>query len=623
MLSPHTSLSPKFFIHHLLPKKNFHSSISDENAIYKRNNSKHAHLHHKHHKQRHTPSYSVPMTSPAWLQPTIETSIKYYAEALSSCENLEQLNMVKRLLCKGDLFYLMAYQLNRPDVIHPWIFDRCREVQAQPDGHLDLWSRDAYKSTLITFGLTIKDILNDPEDTICLFSHTKGNAKKFLRQIKREFEINRGLQELFPDILYAEPDKQSPLWSEDSGLVVQRKGNPKEPTLKASGLVDGQQTGDHFKKRIYDDTVTQDSVTTPDQIAKTTEGWEMSISLGTRDGIERYIGTRYSLHDTYAEMMKRGAVNPRIYAATHNGRMDGKPVLFSPQVWASKLKKLSRFNIASQYLQNPLADEDATFSSLWLKQWETRPRTVNIYILGDPNRKIGADNDNCAFIVIAVSSAGGKYLVDGYRHQMTQSQRWTALRDLYRRWSAEKGVQQIYVGYEKYGAEQDLDYFEERQMEEGIIFPIEKLSWTREGTSGQQGKRYRVERLEPDFRNGRFYLPLAIWHKGEACTWKVDSEPLSKTFRNVIWQPLTGFTKQQLTALNGGSEDLICKAIKRVDENGRVYDVTDKFIEEYLNFPFGEYKDAIDAASRLYDMEYLAAEIINTKDGEPPQYFDS
>lgn len=562
-------------------------------------------------------------TLPDWLPSTIEDAIAYYESIHEQDCSPDVLTEAIRELCRGDLFYLLAYELNRPDVAHPWIFDRCREVQARPNGYLDLWSRDSYKSTIITFGLTVQDIINDAEDTICLFSHTKLNAKKFLRQIKRELEINTKLKKDFPDILYDEPEKQSPLWSDDNGLIVKRRGNPKEPTLKPSGLVDGQQTGDHFKKRIYDDTVTQESVTTPDQIEKTTEGWEMSISLGTKDGIARYIGTRYSLHDTYNEMLKRKAVIPRIYAATHNGKLDGVPVLFEPHIWAKKLNDLSRSNLASQYLQNPLADEDATFDGLWLKAWEVRPRTVNIYILGDPNRKIGADNDNCAFIVIAVSSTGGKYLVDGYRHQMTQSQRWSTLRDLYKRWSKEKGVQSIYVGYEKYGAEQDLDYFEERQQHEKIIFPIEKLSWTREGTAGQQGKRYRVERLEPDFRNGRFYLPLAIWHNGEPSTWSIDRDPESKTFKSVIWHKFEGFSSQQMKAINGGSEDLICKAIKRVDENGKVYDVTDKFIEEYLYFPFGEYKDAVDAASRIYDMEPLAAQIIHTELGEPQQFQDS
>lgn len=532
------------------------------------------------------------------------------------------IHATSRAMARTDLFFLLWFILGRADMAHPWLLERCREVQEAPDGYLDLWAREHRKTSIITYGKTIQDILVDPEVTIGIFSHTRPIAKSLLRQIKREFENNHSLQQLFPDIFY-EHYSDYTQWSEDSGIVVKRKGNPKEATLEAFGLVDGMPTGRHYQIRVYDDVVTLESVNTPEQIHKTTAAWEMSDNLGVEGGKVRMIGTRYSLFDTYAEILKRGAAKPRVYPATHNGRMDGSPVLFSQIEWERRLKTQSRSTIASQLLQNPLADEDATFNVLWLKPWETRPRTMNIYILGDPNRKIGADNDNCAYAVIAVSSTGGKYLIDGYRHQMTQSQRWTALRDLYKRWSATVGVQSIYVGYEKYGAEQDLDYFEERMQQEGIQFPIERLSWTREGTAGQQGKRYRVERLEPDFRNGRFYLPLAVLHNGEPSTWSIDRDPESKTYKSVIWKKLDGFTRQQLMALEGGSEDLICKAIKRYDENGKVYDVADKFIEEYLYFPFGEYKDMVDATSRIYDMEALPAQIIDTKDGEPTQYFDS
>jgi hypothetical protein len=34
----------------------------------------------------------------------------------------------------------------------------------------------ALKSTIITFGLTIQDVLNNPELTVCNFSHTRGIA---------------------------------------------------------------------------------------------------------------------------------------------------------------------------------------------------------------------------------------------------------------------------------------------------------------------------------------------------------------------------------------------------------------------------------------------------------------
>jgi hypothetical protein len=109
---------------------------------------------------------------------------------------------VKRELAKKDLFFLLAYVLGRPDVNRDWVFDRCREVQAAANGYLDLWSREHYKSSIITFGKTIQDILNDPEITVGIFSYSRPIAKAFLRQIRTEFESNELLRSLFSDIIW-------------------------------------------------------------------------------------------------------------------------------------------------------------------------------------------------------------------------------------------------------------------------------------------------------------------------------------------------------------------------------------------------------------------------------------
>src|ERR1051325_9499999 len=179
-----------------------------------------------------------------------------------------------------------------------------REVQAAPDGRLDLWAREHGKSSIITFGLTIQDILRDAEITVGIFSHTRPVAQGFLHQIKRELETNGLLKQLYPQGLWAEPRRQAPKWSDEHGITVRRRGNPKEATVEAWGLVDGQPTGKHFSLRVYDDVVTRESVTTPQQGRKTTEAWELSDNLGVRGGRLRVIGTRYHLADTYHTMIE-------------------------------------------------------------------------------------------------------------------------------------------------------------------------------------------------------------------------------------------------------------------------------------------------------------------------------
>lgn len=572
---------------------------------------------------------------PTPIPDTRRESIRFYhqVEADARVECPEMWRATERWLGRNDLFYLLVRLLRRPDINKDWLFDRCREVQAEPDGRLDLWAREHGKSSLITFGLTIQDILKDPEITVGIFSHTRPVAKSFLSQIKREFEDNEWLKHVFPDVLWANPSREAPRWSEDGGLIVRRKGNPKEATVEAHGLVDGQPTGRHFRLRVYDDVVTRESVSTPEMISKVTDAWDLSQNLGMQadqGGKVRYIGTRYSLHDTYAEVIRRGAAIPRIHTATHNGRLDGRPVLFSEAEWQTRRRNSRLTILAAQMLQNPLADEDATFRVEWLRSYEIRPRTLNVYIMADPSRGRSASSDNTAIAVVGISAGGSKFLLDGVRHRMTLSQRWTALRGLYHKWRRAKGVQHIAVGYERYGAQSDDEYFteqmelEKRRGNPNAHFPIVELNWPRDGT---ESKRERVERLEPDFRNSRFYLPLPVWAEVEGrrgpATWRVSDDPESKDWGVVQYERSRGLTPMQMDAVQGGSSDLLATAIRAVDQDKHIYDLTVAFHEEYANFPFGRLRDLVDAASRIYDMEPTTPTLVSKELTEPSVFWDA
>ena len=99
-----------------------------------------------------------------------------------------------RTLGQLDRYYLGVFLCNRHDMLHPWIYDRCREVEADRDSRLDLWARFHYKSSIITFLGSIQEILLNPDITIGLLSFSARQAKPFLRQIMQEFDGNEKLK---------------------------------------------------------------------------------------------------------------------------------------------------------------------------------------------------------------------------------------------------------------------------------------------------------------------------------------------------------------------------------------------------------------------------------------------
>jgi hypothetical protein len=160
----------------------------------------------------------------------------------------------KALLNCNDRYYLLTHDLQSADAFHPWVFDRCREVENNTDGYLDLWARYHYKSTICTFAGCIQEIIRDPEVTIAIMSGTNKVAQPFLKQIMEELEQNEKLKRQHHDVLWEEPRKQAPQWSINGGIVVKRKGNPKEATIEAFGVIDGMRTGKHYKMLNYDDS---------------------------------------------------------------------------------------------------------------------------------------------------------------------------------------------------------------------------------------------------------------------------------------------------------------------------------------------------------------------------------
>lgn len=488
---------------------------------------------------------------------TREQSNDLYLEVLSANDQ----SALKRL-CKEDLFFLLTIGCKRKDINRDWLYDRCREIELNPNGHLDLWAREHYKSTIITFGKSIQDILFNPEITIGIFSHTRPIAKGFLGQIKTELETNTFLKGLFSEILYEKPQSEATKWSLDSGITVKRTTNPKESTVEAWGLVDGQPTSKHFSLLLYDDVVTKESVTTTEQIKKTTEAWELSLALGAAHGNKRYIGTRYHANDTYKTMMNRGSVIQRIYTATDNGKMDGNPVLLDKKDLNEKRRDMGPYTFGSQMLQDPVADKAMGFKEEWLRFYDSLGDTSkwNIYIIADPASKKKSTSDYTVMEVIGLAPDNNYYLIYGFRDRLNLTQRASKLFELHRQYQPKA------VGYEEYGMQSDIEHFKYVMEQENYRFEIIPLG-------GGLAKEDRIKMLVPTYEQGRFYM---------------------------------------------------AKKQSYVDYQGKLRDYVRDFIDdEYLSFPVSTHDDMLDCRARILDPDLGAKFPTIAKPKPKPVYHSS
>jgi phage terminase large subunit-like protein len=471
----------------------------------------------------------------------ISADLKMYARQ----DNRDEFLRVVHHMAKVDLFFLCYFVLDLP-VNHPFLLARINEVQDKSHMTVDLWAREHWKSTILTFALTIYELINNKEERICIFSHTRSLAKSHLRRIKQALESNELLLEAFPDVFYRNPQSDAPKWSEDDGLYVKRFKTYNEASLEAWGLIDGMPTGKHYTKRIYDDIITEKSVNTPAQVQKATEMFRLSENLGARGGQKRVIGTRYSHKDTYEEIMKNHRWKVRLFPAEVDEKgkfkIGGKPVYITRDELNNKFDEMGEYIYSAQMGQDPRTRSNQQFIVNYLRFWDRPdqvPRRCNKYLIIDPASEKKKSSDTTVMQVWKVDSMRNYWLVDIIRDRMNLGQRWEKMRDLVFKHNITNPV-----GYEKYGKDSDIEYFKMQQEEHCVYFPIEPLK-------GNIPKWTRIMNLLPLLQKQRIYLP-----------------------RTAVY----------------------------TDIEGKYHDLTGEFLyDEYTIFPFSRHDDMLDCMARLLD----------------------
>lgn len=414
---------------------------------------------------------------------------------------------ILRSFISEDIFFFLYFIADIPAINNKWLYERCVEVQkTRNQDSLDVWSREHFKSTIISFALIVQDILKNPEERIGIGSHTRPSAKKFLRRIKNLFETNKMLRIVFPDIIPAKFDNKIQ-WSEDEGLTLLRKGTYQEPSIKAFGM-DSLPTGDHYTILLLDDIENEHTISTPEQTQKSKDLYGSSLHLTSNPYVKRVVGTIYSQFGLMQELLEtEGNFGVKRYypgeveVADSTGKKTLVPVYWDKKTVEKKRREHGIWDYSCQVLLKPIPEEEQTFKLSYIKYYDEVPFVYN-YLLVDPADSKSKKSDYSAYWIIGTSASRKYYILDGYRGKLNLSERWQKILYYYEIYHFKK------VGYEKYGKDSDIQYFEAERSKMGLSFPIVPLS-------GYKDKISNIKGLQPLFENGDILFPHTIMYKND------------------------------------------------------------------------------------------------------------
>ena len=378
--------------------------------------------------------------------------------------------------------------------------------------------RGCFKTSIVSQAYPTRRILKNPNIRILLDSVALNNSQDNLKVIRRAFEGNQKVRELYGDF----HDRET-TWN-DTEFVVSKRTNDrlKEPTVRASGI-DKVQIGPHYDLIIADDLHNRDNYRTIEQVQKVKEHIRLIFGLLDPDGEFVVAGHRWSYTDAYSMVMgdtdkpeelefarlfqgktyihsavqsDGGLYFPRVHTREH---LDRQRTALGIEMYSAMLMNEPVMAGAGQKFEQryfkcfkePLQKLDET-----TKKWEPQ---LNWYLTIDPGgRKKG--NDNWVIFESAIDASGNWYFV---RYLKKLSKVSVAAEDIYRWWLQKKKDGQPYrkIGYETagqqgQGLESMRDYLWEKYK---VQLPFMELSHS------EDSKDARIEAMGPRYENGKIF----------------------------------------------------------------------------------------------------------------------
>ena len=247
--------------------------------------------------------------------------------------------------------------------------------------------RSHFKTTIVTIGDSIRQILKNNALRNLIVGDTDTNAEKHLLKIKRHLESNALLRWLFPECVWEEPAAQALIWSKKELMLPGAQREHGEASFDAIGAGSGV-VSRHYDRLVPDDIIGDDELWSEAEMSKTIE-WATGleslfvppIDAGQMDipctywrtddvyaFFEKFFGRNQEPVQTGPYSYRRGEIEVFRRSVTE----DDKPIFpeaVSPEFLA-RLKEINPERYAAQYANNPYSSDVAYFRKEYLRYYQ-------------------------------------------------------------------------------------------------------------------------------------------------------------------------------------------------------------------------------------------------------------